>query len=249
MIHAPRWLHRPVGGCDHGTRKLRKPLQDEYQQEANLKKPILALALAAGSTLALTGISAQEQPQVPGVVDPARVTAGNYSLDASHTLVSWQVGHFGFNDYSGLFGQIEGTMTLDPADIEATEFDITVPITSVSVPSDGLRDHLLRPGKDGGAPDFFGPEPAPAQFTSTSVRKTSETTAVATGQLTMNGETGPVTMLVEFSGAGENPMNKKQTVGFHARARIDRTDWGIDYAAPLVDNMVDLEISAAFERD
>ena len=140
-------------------------------------------------------------------------------------------------------------MTLDPADIEATEFDITVPITSVSVPSDGLRDHLLRPGKDGGAPDFFGPEPAPAEFTSTSVRKTSETTAVATGQLTMNGKTGPVTMLVELSGAGENPMNKKQTVGFHARARIDRTDWGIDYAAPLVDNMVDLEISAAFERD
>ena len=40
-------------------------------------------------------------------------------------------------------------MTLDPADIDATQFDITVPITSVSVPSEGLRDHLLRPGKDG----------------------------------------------------------------------------------------------------
>ncbi|MEC7624802.1 MAG: hypothetical protein VYA25_11535, partial [Pseudomonadota bacterium] len=67
-----------------------------------MNKPILALALAAGSTLAFTGISAQEQPQVPGVVDPARVTAGNYTLDASHTLVGWQVGHFGFNDYFGL---------------------------------------------------------------------------------------------------------------------------------------------------
>ena len=214
-----------------------------------MKKSILAIALAASGTLAVTAISAQEQPQVPGAPDVSRVQAGDYTLDASHTLVSWQVGHFGFNDYFGLFGQIEGTMTLDPADIGATEFDITVPITSVSVPSEGLRDHLLRPGKDGAAPDFFGPEPEAARFVSTSVRRTSETTAVATGQLTMNGKTGPVTMLVEFSGAGENPMSKAQTVGFHARARIDRTAWGISYAAPLVDPMVDLEISAAFERD
>jgi polyisoprenoid-binding protein YceI len=214
-----------------------------------MKKSILALALAASGTLAVTAISAQEQPQVPGAPDVSRVQAGDYTLDASHTLVSWRVGHFGFNDYFGLFGQIEGTMTLDPADIGATEFDITVPITSVSVPSEGLRGHLLRPGKDGGAPDFFGPEPDPARFVSTSVRRTSETTAVATGQLTMNGKTGPVTMLVEFSGAGENPMSKAQTVGFHARAQIDRTAWGISYAAPLVDPMVDLEISAAFERD
>ena len=214
-----------------------------------MKKSILALALAASGTLAVTAISAQEQPQVPGAPDVSRVQAGDYTLDASHTLVSWQVGHFGFNDYFGLFGQIEGTMTLDPANIGATEFDITVPITSVSVPSEGLRDHLLRPGKDGAAPDFFGPEPDPARFVSTSVRRTSETTAVATGQLTMNGKTGPVTMLVEFSGAGENPMSKAQTVGFHARAQIDRTAWGISYAAPLVDPMVDLEISAAFERD
>ena len=214
-----------------------------------MKKSILALALAASGTLAVTAISAQEQPQVPGAPDVSRVQAGDYTLDASHTLVSWQVGYFGFNDYFGLFGQIEGTMTLDPANIGATEFDITVPITSVSVPSEGLRDHLLRPGKDGAAPDFFGPEPEAARFVSTSVRRTSETTAVATGQLTMNGETGPVTMLVEFSGAGENPMSKAQTVGFHARAQIDRTAWGISYAAPLVDPMVDLEISAAFERD
>ncbi|UYH55693.1 YceI family protein [Qipengyuania sp. SS22] len=214
-----------------------------------MTKSILTIALAASGTLAVTAISAQEQPQVPGAPDVSRVQAGSYTLDASHTLVSWQVGHFGFNDYFGLFGQIEGTMTLDPANIEATEFDITVPITSVSVPSEGLRDHLLRPGKEGSAPDFFGPEPDAARFVSTSVRRASDTTAIATGQLTMNGETGPVTMLVEFAGAGENPMNKAQTVGFHARAQIDRTAWGISYAAPLVDSMVDLEISAAFERE
>ena len=212
-----------------------------------MRKPLIALALAATATLAAGTIAAQ-QPQIPGQVDASRVSAGEYKLDPSHTLVSWQVSHFGFNDYFGLFGDIEGMMMLDPANIGATSFDITVPITSVAVPSEGLRDHLLRPGKDGGAPDFFGSEPAPARFVSTSVRRMSDTTAVASGQLTMNGNTGPVTMLVEFTGAGENPMSKAQTVGFHARATIDRTQWGIDYAAPMVGSNVDLEISAAFEK-
>ncbi|MDG5749479.1 YceI family protein [Qipengyuania sp. XHP0207] len=213
-----------------------------------MKKPILALALTAGATLAVTSISAQESPQIPGAMDVSQVEAGTYKTDPAHTLVQWSVSHFGFNDYFGLFGDIEGTMTLDPADIASTEFDITIPITSVAVPSEGLRDHLLRPGKDGGAPDFFGPDPDAARFVSTSVRQTSDTTAVVTGQLTMNGNTGPVTMAVEFTGAGQNPMSEAQTVGFHGRATIDRTQWGIDYAAPMVGSEVDLDISAAFER-
>ena len=212
-----------------------------------MKKPLIALSLTAATVL-VAGTIAAQQPQIPGQLDASRVTAGEYKLDPGHTLVNWKVSHFGFNDYFGLFGDIAGTMTLDPADIGATRFDITVPITSVAVPSEGLRDHLLRPGKEGGAPDFFGPEPAPARFVSTSVRRTSDTTAVASGQLTMNGKTGPVTMLVQFSGAGENPMSKAQTVGFHARATIDRTQWGIDYAAPMIGTAVDLEISAAFEK-
>lgn len=213
-----------------------------------MKKPILAFALAASGTLAVTSISAQEQPHIPGTMDVSRVAAGSYALDPAHTLVQWSVSHFGFNDYFGLFGDIEGTMTLDPADIAATEFDITIPITSVAVPSEGLRDHLLRPGKDGAEPDFFGPEPDAARFVSTSVRQTSDTTAVVTGQLTMNGQTGPVTMAVEFSGAGQNPMSEAQTVGFHGRATIDRTQWGVSYGAPMIGSEVDLDISAAFER-
>lgn len=213
-----------------------------------MKKPILAFALAASGTLAVTSISAQEQPQIPGTMDVSRVAAGSYALDPAHTLVQWSVSHFGFNDYFGLFGDIEGTMTLDPADIAATQFDITIPITSVAVPSEGLRDHLLRPGEDGAEPDFFGPEPEAARFVSTSVRQTGDATALVTGQLTMNGQTGPVTMLVAFTGAGENPMSDVPTVGFHANAKIDRTQWGIDYAAPMVGSEVTLDISAAFER-
>lgn len=212
-----------------------------------MKKSLFALALLGSSAFAVTAISAQDAPQVPGAVDTARVQAGSYALDPAHTLVSWRVHHFGFNDYIGLFGDITGTMELDPANVEAAKFDISIPIAKVTVASEGLREHLFRPGKDGAAPDFFGPEPEPAKFISTIVRKTGENTAVVSGMLSMNGKTGPVTMLVEFTGAGANPFNNKQTVGFEARAVIDRRQWDINYGVPLVGEEVELEISAAFE--
>lgn len=214
-----------------------------------MKKSLLALALLGAGTLTATTIAAQDAPQVPGAVDASRVQAGSYTIDPAHTQVGWRVSHFGFNDYLGIFGQITGTMTMDPAAIEDAEFDITIPIASVAVSSDGLKDHLFRAGKDGAAPDFFGPDPEPARFVSTSVRQTGDTTAVVSGMLTMNGKTGPVTMLVNFTGAGTNPFNKKETVGFEARAVIDRTQWDVNYGVPLVEKDVELNISVAFERD
>ena len=54
-------------------------------------------------------------------------------------------------------------------------------------------------------------------------------------------------MAVQFNGAGQNPMSEVQTVGFHGRATIDRTQWGINYGTPMVASNVDLDISAAFE--
>lgn len=216
----------------------------------------LAFALAAAATLAaVTGgiaaapaIFAQDATQVPGAPDPARVTTGNYALDPAHTLVNWQVSHFGFNDYFGLFGNITGTMTMDPANIEAAKVDIMVPVADVTVANAGLRDHLLRAGKDGAAPDFFGPTPGMATFTSTRVVKTGASTADIIGTLTMNGMSGPVTLKTEFIGAGTNPFNTKATVGFHARSTIDRTQWGINYGVPVVGKDVTLTVSAAFEK-
>lgn len=206
------------------------------------------LTVVTGGIIAAPAIFAQGAPQIPGVQDASRVTAGTYALDAGHTLVSWNVSHFGFNDYFGLFGNITGTMTMDPAKIEAATFDITIPVAEVTVASAGLKDHLLRAGKDGGAPDFFGPTPGTAKFTSTKVVKTGATTANVVGNLTMNGKTAPVMLAVEFVGAGANPFSKKDTVGFHARAVMDRTQWGINYGVPLVGKDVELTISAAFEK-
>lgn len=190
---------------------------------------------------------AQSAPQTPGVVDVTRVTAGTYNTDPGHTLIGWRVSHFGFNDYFGIFGDATGTLVLDPAKPNASTVDITIPIGKVTTASAGLTGHLLRAGKEGGKADFFGPAPADAKFVSTSV-VAKGTTAKITGNLTLNGITKPVVLDTTFSGAGNNPFNKKPTVGFHATAVIKRSEFGISYAVPMISDEVKLDISVAFEK-
>jgi polyisoprenoid-binding protein YceI len=212
-------------------------------------------AAAAASLVALTAsiavapaLVAQGAPQVPGAQDPARVTAGTYAADPSHSLIAFEVNHFGFNDYYGLFGDVAGTLTIDPANIAAAKVDVTIPIANVTTASKGLTEHLLRAGKDGGAPDFFGPAPAAARFVSTKVERTGDMTANITGNLTLNGVTKEITFEAEFTGAGNNPFNKKATIGFEAETEIERSDFGVNYGIPLVSDEVELDISIAFEK-
>lgn len=207
--------------------------------------PIVAL-LSVGSVVVLN--AQPSSPPLPGKADPARVMPGRYTVDAAHTLVGWKVDHFGFNDYFGIFGDVTGTLQIDPDDLAATKLDVSIPISKVTVASPGLRDHLLRPGKDGGKPDFFGAAPADARFVSVTVKRTGPVSANIMGNLTLNGVTRPVTIAAEFSGAGNHPMNRKLNIGFHGRATIKRSDFGIVYAIPLVSDAVELDLSAAFEK-
>ncbi len=207
-----------------------------------MRKLLCALPLFAAVPLI-----AQSAPQVPGVLDVTRVTAGTYNTDPGHTLVGWRVSHFGFNDYFGIFGDATGTLVLDPKKPNASKVDITIPVGKVTTASAGLTGHLLRAGKDGGKADFFGPAPADAKFVSTSV-VAKGTTAKITGNLTLNGVTKPVVLDTKFSGAGNNPFNKKPTVGFHATTTIKRSEFGVSYGIPVVSDEVKLDISVAFEK-
>lgn len=206
-----------------------------------MRKTLAILALIAATPLIGQGM------QVPGQKDASRVTAGTYKADPGHSLIGWEVNHFGFNDYYGLFGDVAGTLTIDPANPNAAMVDVTIPVGKVTTASAGLTSHLLRAGKDGGKPDFFGPAPADARFVSTKV-VASGMTAKITGNLTLNGITKEVTFDAEFTGAGNNPFNKKLTVGFEAETEIKRSDFGIAYGLPVVSDEVELDISVAFEK-
>jgi polyisoprenoid-binding protein YceI len=206
--------------------------------------PLAAVALAI---VAVPAVIAQS-PSAPGAPDKTRVTGGTYAADSNHTMVVWQVDHLGFSNYTGIFGDVTGTLVLDPKNPAASKVDVTIPVAKVTTASAGLTAHLLREGKDGGKPDFFGPAPADAKFVSTSVVLDKDgDEAKVIGNLTLNGVTKPVTLDVDFHGAGTG-MNKKETVGFEAEATIKRSDFGVSMGIPFVSDEVELKIHAAFEK-
>ena len=128
----------------------------------------MRLIHAAIPAIMLTGLAGALIAQ-PGKPDPAAITGGAYTVDPGHTIVKWEVDHLGFTPYFGLFGDVTGTLQLDPKNPAAAKVDVTIPVSKVTTASAGLTSHLLRAGADGKAPDFFGASPADARFVSTQV--------------------------------------------------------------------------------
>jgi polyisoprenoid-binding protein YceI len=209
-------------------------------------------ALATAAALALAAPLTAQMAEKPGTRDAARVTGGTYAIDHEHTLVRWRVDHLGVTPYFGIFGQITGSLTLDPKNPAAAKVDVTIPVSKVTTASAGLTAHLLKaPEKTGGKPDFFGPAPADARFVSTAVVPDDAAgTARITGNLSLNGVTKPVTLDANFYGAAKMPpdMGGEEMIGFEASTKIKRSDFGIAMGIPMVSDEVELEIVAAFTK-
>ena len=205
----------------------------------------LAVALAVVSTVAVS----QLPSTAPGSRNPAAVSGGTYNVDPGHTLVLWTVDHMGFSPYTGIFGDVTGSLTLDPKRANRAKVDVIIPVSKVITASAGLTEHLLRAGKDGAKPDFFGAKPGEARFVSTGVVATGQRARIR-GNLTLNGVTRPLTLDATFYGAGKMPaaMGGKENIGFRATGTIRRSHFGLTTGIPLVGDEVKLDISAAFEQ-
>lgn len=204
---------------------------------------IAALAMVSSSAIA------QAPSAPPGSRNPAAVSGGTYSVDPSHTLVSWTLDHMGFSPYTGLFGDVTGSLTLDPKQLNRAKVDVAIPVSKVVTASAGLTEHLLRAGKNGTKPDFFGANPGEARFVSTAVVASGQKARIR-GQLTLNGVTRPVTLDATFYGAGKMPatMGGQENIGFRATATIMRSQFGLSTGVPMIGDAVKLDISAAFRK-
>lgn len=195
------------------------------------------LALAAAAALLVGPASAQQ----PGSSDVDRVKAGSYKADPDHTQVAWSVDHMGFSTLFGMFGQITGTLNIDPKKLSDARLSIEIPMSGVTVTSEKFKTHLL-------SDEILDAQKFPtATFKSTAI-EVRETKARIVGDLTLHGVTKPVVMIASFHGAGVNPMSKAETIGFSASSKVKRSDFGLTFASPMVSDEVDLTIVGAFEK-
>ncbi|MGX7705313.1 YceI family protein [Methylobacterium sp. Gmos1] len=202
-----------------------------------MKLSVLALGLAAGLALA-----APASAQGAATRDPAQIPAGTYVVDPGHTQAVFTVNHFGFSQYTGIFSDVSGTLELQPAKPAESRLKVTIPVKSLYTPSQHMLDSLK-------SDKFLDVAQFPEMtFTSTKVTPEGKDKAKVVGDLTLHGVTKPVTLEVTLVGAGANPMNKKQTVGFEAKGTIKRSEFGVKAFVPAVSDEVHLVLNGAFER-
>lgn len=173
---------------------------------------------------------------------PQTVLAGTYAVEPGHTQVMFSVSHMGISPFAGTFSGASGSMTLDPKNIAATKLSVTVPIASVQTTSDKLTEELKS------ADWLDGTKFPTATFTATSVAPRDSGTAEISGNLTLHGVTKPVTIMARFFGAAQNPMNKKDSIGFVGHALIKRSEFGVTQYVPMISDETLLVINAAFEK-
>lgn len=163
--------------------------------------------------------------------------ADTYTLDSSHTAVTWHVSHFGFSTPSGKFMSATGEVTLDEANPAASSLKVSIDVTQMNSGVPKLDEHLK-------TPDFFDVAKYPtATFVSKKVEVTGKDTAKVTGDFTLRGVTKPLTLDVKLNKIGENMM-KLKTAGFTASTTIKRSDFGMTTYVPNLGDDIKIDIES-----
>ena len=171
-------------------------------------------------------------------VQPAR--ADDFDVDNSHTSVIFGVSHMGYSITYGRFNKVSGVFTLDPAGPEASTFQLAIDASSVDT-NDAKRDGHLR------GPDFFNAGEFPViTFKSTKVAPKKTETGInleVTGDLTMHGQTKPVTLVLQKLGEGPGPTGADFRTGFNCQTKLKRSDFGMTGMVGPVGDEVAITIS------
>ena len=160
-----------------------------------------------------------------------------YKLDPTHTnvLASWS--HFGYSNPYANFGDVEGTLVYDAADVAKSSVEVTLPLSGLNGFSSKFNDHLR-------SADIFDIAKFPAAtFKSTKVEAAGNGKLKITGDLTIKGITKSVVLDATLNKASEHPMKKVPAIGFDATATIKRSDFGVGAYAPAVSDDVKIRIT------
>lgn len=172
---------------------------------------------------------------------PALAEPQTYEFDPSHTLVSFTVDHMGFSAFPASFRTMSGSATIDPDNLAASTVTATIDATSIDTRVEKLDTELKDEAfKTGEFPEIV--------FKSTAVEVTGAETARITGDLTLAGQTKPVTLDAKLYGRGKHPFKPAEMLGFQATGSFDRTAFGVTNWSPVVGDTVTVTVSAELQR-
>jgi polyisoprenoid-binding protein YceI len=149
-----------------------------------------------------------------------------YTIDPIHSSVEFSVRHLMLSKVRGAFRGISGTVALGAGSLVPTAVSAEIAADSIDT-REAQRDGHLK------SPDFFHVEKFPhIRFVSTAITPGSGDTFTIAGTLEILGVTQPVTLAAEAVGRTTDPWGNDR-VGYEAKVRINRKDFGLTYNQAL----------------
>jgi polyisoprenoid-binding protein YceI len=176
-----------------------------------------------------------------GVCDS--IAAQAYRLEKTHVDLLFSINHAGFTQKHGSFRSLDATLQYDPQSPELSRITVTVKTASLDT-GDADRDRDVKSEK------FLDVSKYPEmRFVSTKVSPGPNQTLRVEGSLTLHGITKPLTLDATLNKAAPSPFDKRPTLGFSASGSLKRSDFGITTYAPLIGDVVSIQIDAEFNQN
>ena len=149
-------------------------------------------------------------------------TESVWQFDPYHTQVEFATKHLGMMTVRGHFLDVSATGFIDPDHPEASSADVTIQTASIRTHNE-QRDNDLR------ASNFLEVDKYPTiHFKSTRIEPAGQDRFTVTGDLTIKGNTRPVTLSVVKYGEFNDPMMGHR-IGYSAEGKINRKDFGMTF--------------------
>ena len=159
-----------------------------------------------------------------------------WQIDPNHTAAQFSVRHMGISTVRGAFTKVSGSAQYDPADAAKTSLEATIETASVDTRV-SMRDDDLR------SPNYFDVAKFPTiTFKSNSVQAAGEGKLKITGDLTIHGVTKEVVLDVDGPSAPVTDPRGNSHVGASASTKINRKDFGVGGANPMVGEEITITI-------
>ena len=184
-----------------------------------------------------------ESPQTQTESDSGLgIPSGTYSVDKSHTYLTFSYLHQGLSYPLLRAKEIDGELELNTGAMEKTR-------VAIVVDADSIRTNIPFFDKELASPKFFNATKfSHIAFVADSYEAISDSEGALSGQVTIRGITKPLILTVRINGAMVNPISSKPAIGISASGYLQRSDFGLDRFIPAVADRVELKIEVEFQQ-
>jgi polyisoprenoid-binding protein YceI len=150
----------------------------------------------------------------------AQAAPVTYTIDPTHTFPSFEADHMGMSYWRGKLNKNAGTIVYDK-DTGGGSVDVKMDLASIDFGLDAMNAWAT--GKD-----FFNIEKSPsATFKGRFDGAKAGVPAQVVGELTLNGQTRPMTLAIHQLKCMPHPMFKREFCGADASGSFNRDEFGL----------------------